>query len=147
MSCFRPKLLCVFADPYKKSMIIDINLHSYRFLSLVDFNEYFISFTINNLNIFMRKDIYIGDLSPFPLVYSLYHVFFQTRVCLEMSPGLRINKLTLSLDLSCSECLLTSAIVSAGISMISMRKLATVRIDVSSSLVTLLENIEEVVTL
>ena len=61
-----------------------------------------------------------------------------------MNPGLRINKLTLSLDLSCPECFLTSAIVSAGTSMISMRKLATVRIDVSSSSVTLLENVEEV---
>ena len=113
-----------------------------------------IFFTIKSLNVFLRMDICISDLPPFPLVYSyiiivysLYHVLFQTRVCLEMNPGLRINRLTLSLDLFCPECILTSAIVSAGISMISMRKLATVRIDVSTSSVTLLENIEEVATL
>ena len=106
-----------------------------------------IFFTIKSLNVFLRMDICISDLPPFPLVYSLYHVLFQTRVCLEMNPGLRINRLTLSLDLFCPECILTSAVVSAGISMISMRKLATVRIDVSTSSVTLLENIEEVATL
>ena len=61
-----------------------------------------------------------------------------------MTPSLRISKLLLSLDLSCPDCSLSSAVVNAGTSMISMRKLATVRIDAYSSSLTLLENIEEV---
>ena len=63
-----------------------------------------------------------------------------------MTPGLRISKLLLSLDLSCPDCCLSSAVVSAGTSMISMRKIATVRIDAYTNSVTLLENIEEVLS-
>ena len=62
-----------------------------------------------------------------------------------MNPGLRINKLALSLDLSCPECSLTSAIISVGASIVSMRKLATILIDMFSSSVALLEYQQEVI--
>ena len=61
-----------------------------------------------------------------------------------MNAGLKINKLTLTLDLSCPDCVLSSAIVSAGTSMISMRRISSVVIDTFSSSVVLLKNIEEV---
>ena len=63
-----------------------------------------------------------------------------------MYPGLRINKLVLALDLSCTDCVMSSATVVAGPSMISMRKMSTISIDSLQDSVLLLHDVQEVDT-